>query len=168
MDIKGIIKSQYLAALEMLKRAIRKCPDALWSDQEQTNKFWHISYHVLFYTHLYLQDSEQDFVPWEKHREDHQYLGHIPQPPYRKPKIGEPYSKKEILAYLKICQKEVEGKVGSLNLEDPSGFSWLPFNKLELQFYNIRHIQHHAGQLIDRLRNNENMGTGWVVTKSTD
>jgi hypothetical protein len=44
----------------------------------------------------------------------------------------------------------------------PAGFPWLPFNKLELQFYNIRHIQHHTGQLADRLRNAINIGTPWV------
>jgi hypothetical protein len=47
-------------------------------------------------------------------------------------------------------------------LEAPSGFPFLPFNKLELQFYNIRHTQHHTGQLADRLRNAINIGTPWV------
>ncbi len=37
-------------------------------------------------------------------------------------------------------------------LDADSGFYWLPFNKFELQLYNIRHIQHHTGQLTDRLR----------------
>ncbi len=32
-----------------------------------------------------------------------------------------------------------------------SGFFWLPFGKLELQFYNIRHLQHHTGELFERL-----------------
>jgi hypothetical protein len=27
-----------------------------------------IAYHALFYTHLYLQPAEADFVPWEHHR----------------------------------------------------------------------------------------------------
>jgi len=27
-----------------------------------------------------------------------------------------------------------------------SGFDWLPFDKLELQFYNIRHIMQHTGE----------------------
>jgi len=50
----------------------------------------------------------------------------------------------------------------ALNLEAPSGFYWLPFNKAELQFYNIRHTQHHTGQLADRLRTAANLGVDWV------
>ncbi len=81
------------------------------------------------------------------------------------PDIGEPYSKEDILEYLEVCRKAVKERVASLDLEAASGFHWLPFNKLELQFYNIRHIQHHAGQLIDRLRNHDGIGVGWVGMK---
>jgi len=35
---------------------------------------------------------------------------------------------------------------------------------MELHMYNIRHLQHHAGQLIDRLRTTENIGIAWVST----
>jgi hypothetical protein len=61
-----------------------------------------------------------------------------------------------------LCQAEVEAKVPALDLAAPSGFHWLPFNKLELQFYNIRHLQHHTGQLADRLRIVANVGVAWV------
>jgi hypothetical protein len=166
MDIKGIIKSQYHASLEMLKLAIANCPGALWNDQEHKNRFWHISYHVLFYTHLYLQDREEGFIPWAKHRDEYQFLGPLPWPPHREPKIGEPYCKEDILEYLELCQNEVEERVSSLDLDAESGFHWLPFGKMELQFYNIRHIQHHAGQLIDRLRIKEGIGVDWVGMKS--
>ena len=62
MDTKTVIKSQYLAALEMLKQAILDCPDSVWDDPEHKNRFWHIAYHTLFYTHLCLQPTESDFV----------------------------------------------------------------------------------------------------------
>ena len=38
------------------------------------------------------------------------------------------------------------GEVSQLNLEAASGFDWLPFSELELQFYTIRHIQQHTGE----------------------
>ena len=85
---------------------------------------------------------------------------------YTKPEIGEPYSKEEILEYLDVCKKEAEEKVSAMDLNAESGFYWLPFKKLELQFYNIRHIQHHTGALIDRLRTKENIGVGWVAMKT--
>ena len=168
MVAKEIIKSQYRASLEMLGEAISKCTDALWDDPGHKNRFWHIAYHTLFHAHLYLQDCEKEFVPWSKHRDEYQFLGPLPWPPHTEPNIGKPYTKEDILEYLGVCQNEVEERVSSMDLEAGSGFHWLPFGKLELQFYNIRHIQHHAGQLIDRLRTIEAIGIRWVGTKSKE
>jgi hypothetical protein len=116
----------------------------------------------LFYTHLYLQPSEADFRPWAKHRQDSQYLGPRPWAPQETPQIQSPYTKVDVIEYHKICCAEVEGRVPALDLAAPSGFHWLPFNKMELQFYNIRHIQHHTGQLADRLRTEVNVSVAWV------
>ena len=165
MKEKDIIKSQYAASLEMFRQAVKKCPGDAWNNKRDKNRFWHICYHALFYTHLYLQTTEGDFIPWEKHREEYPFLGKLPWPPHADPKIGDPYSKEDILEYAAFCLKEVEKRVDALDLESTSGFHWLPFDKLELQFYNIRHIQHHAGQLIDRLRNHDNIGVDWVGAK---
>jgi len=38
-----------------------------------------------------------------------------------------------------------------MDLQAESGFHWLPFNKLELQLYNLRHTQQHIGELYERL-----------------
>ena len=78
------------------------------------------------------------------------------------PKIEKPYTKEEVLAYLEFCQGRVDSMVDALDLEAESGFYWLPFSKLELQFYNIRHIQQHAGELADRLGISENIEIDWV------
>jgi hypothetical protein len=162
-DMHEILGKQYRASMAMLKEAITKCPESLWLAPEYPNKFWHIAYHVLYCTHMYLQDSHEAFTPWTKHRENYQWLGRLPWPPHEEPKIGTPYSKEEVLEYLEICWQEIGAKVPGLDFDAPSGFYWLPFNKLELQLYNIRHIQHHAGQLIDRLRTVAGIGIGWAV-----
>ena len=78
MDIKPIIKHQYHAALTMLKMAIEQCPESAWNDPEYKNASWHIVYHTLFYTHLYLQVSEKEFKPWSKHREEYPFMGGLP------------------------------------------------------------------------------------------
>jgi uncharacterized damage-inducible protein DinB len=156
MNIKETIQSQYRAALAMLGDAIQKCPDDLWVDETYQHPFWHVAYHVLFYTHLYLHDSGEEFVPWAKHRDD---LGSLDV------QGAESYTRDEILAFLALCQAEVERRVPALDLEAASGFGWLPFTKLELQLYNIRHLQHHTGQLADRLRIRAGTGVGWVGTR---
>src|SRR3972149_4715276 len=145
MNYSGVIISQYQASLEMLKQTIAQCPETIWNSPGDKTKFWHIAYHALFYTHLYLQDSEQDFKPWSKHRQEYQFIGQLPWPPHSRPAIGEPYDKESVLDYLAFCQRQVAERAPQLNLEAGSGFDWLPFGKLELQFYNIRHIQQHTG-----------------------
>ena len=75
MGAKETIKSQYYASLEMLRQAIETCPEALWHGPEHQSPFWQIAYHALFYTHLYLQPTEKDFIPWEKHAEGTRSLG---------------------------------------------------------------------------------------------
>jgi len=56
----------------------------------------------------------------------------------------------------------VRKRLPQTDLEAESGFYWLPFNKLELQFYNIRHIQQHTGELYERLGTRANIELDWV------
>jgi hypothetical protein len=141
MDFREVIIAQYHAALEMLKETILACPDALWHNPDDRNKFWQVAYHALFYTHLYLQESEEAFQPWSKHREEYE-LG---------PDTAEPPPKAVILDYLAFCQNQAAANVSKLVFDAPSGFYWLKFSKFELQFYSIRHIQQHVGELMERL-----------------
>ena len=157
MNLNAIIISQYLAALEMLKQAVVQCPDDLWNDAAHKNRFWHVAYHALFYAHLYLQPSEADFVPWSKHKAEAVSL-----------EKGEgeetavPYTQAEVLEYLAFCQQAILETVGKLDLHGESGFYWLPFSKLELQFYNIRHIQQHTGELFEQLGQHSGIELHWV------
>lgn len=161
--LKSILKSQYNASLEMMRRTIEACPDAIWT-ADAPNRFWHVAYHALFYAHLYSQPAEADFRPWARHRDDLQFLGPLPWPPHSLPEIGEPYSKAEVLAYLDECRAEVEKQVDGLDLEGESGFSWLEFSKLELQIYSIRHIQTHVGELSGRLLTEAGIEIDWAGT----
>ncbi|MCL4506099.1 MAG: DinB family protein [Chloroflexi bacterium] len=159
------MSSQYLAALEMLKQTISQCPVSVWDSADDKTKFWHIAYHALFYTHLYLQDTAQTFTPWRLHRRDYQFLGRYPWPPHDPVLIDEPYDKATVLDYLTFCQQQVAERMPALNMEAPSGFDWLPFNKLELQIYNIRHLQQHAGELMERLGTQAGIELDWVAMK---
>jgi hypothetical protein len=89
-------------------------------------------------------------------------LGEVPGRPSGPRVANLPYARAELLEYAEFCHGEIDRQTASLNLEAPSGFYWLPFNKLELQFYNIRHLAHHTGQLSERLRTHANTGLPWV------
>ncbi len=147
MDVRKALTSQYLAALAMLEETIRRCPDDLWVDPQAKDQFWQIAYHALFFTHLYLQESEAAFRPWAKHRKDYHNLGPIAWDGNRLPEIDEPYTPDEVLEYLGLCRDQVETRLSATDFAGASGFDWLPFDKLELQIYTIRHLQHHMGEL---------------------
>ena len=167
MDDATILSSiarQYGTALKMLRQAIELCPDELWADATYRNPYWHIAYHALFYAHLYSQLNEAEFRPWSKHKEGIRMLGDLPAAEL----APLAYSKAEILEYHELCCAEVAARVAETNLEAESGFYWLPFNKFELQIYNIRHIQHHAAQLILRLRLDTDVNVPWVGHAWTD
>jgi len=159
VDVQAVIASQYHAALAMLGKAVRKCPDALWNDRSYQNVFWAVAYHALFYADFYMQDSPDTFTPWRKHETDRRYLGRDPG--------EEPYTKQEILEYLDICQEKVEQRIPALDVASQSGFSWLPFTRLEVQIYNIRHIQQHVGELYERLGAHGEIELQWVAARSS-
>lgn len=151
--------SQYKASLKMLEDVINKCPQELWeNNHEYENAYWRIVYHTLFYASLYLEGSK--FVQWEKHKINYNRLGSFTHE--NEPIIVESiYSKNEMLDYLKSINNKCEDLVKTTAMEDESGFDWLTMNKRELQFYNIRHIQHHVGQLVERLHQIGIKGISW-------
>jgi hypothetical protein len=167
MDMKKTLKSQYHACLDMMRQVIAMCPDPLWISTDSKNHYWRIVFHALFYTHLYLQLTEEGFVRWPKHRDESQFLGSLPWPPHAEPKVDKPYAKKELLEYIDFCHAEVDSKVPALDLDAASGFDWLPFDKCELQLYNIRHLQQHIGELCERL-GSQGIEIHWIGMAKTE
>lgn len=168
MELNNIIQSQFLASLAMLQKAVANCPAELWDSDKDQNKYWHIAYHALFYTHLYLQPTEGDFKPWKKHQPESQFMGSVPWPPHHAPKIDRPYTQTEVLEYLEICKIQVQETTKTLNPEADSGFDWIPFGKMELQIYSIRHLMQHTGELCERLTVRAGIEVGWVGTRDPD
>src|SRR5262249_14149478 len=100
--MRPILKSQYHAALAMLRDAVERCPDRLWASGDYRNPFWRIAYHVLYYTDFYLQPNADSFRPWEKHQTGIQFMDDLERPanrasigelPHRPSRTGEPYKK---------------------------------------------------------------------------
>ena len=73
------------------------------------------------------------------------------------------FSKADVLAYCDYIDGRVAELVESTPFEAPSGFHWMKFFRAETHLYNLRHIQHHAGQLIERLRQAADIGSKWVA-----
>jgi hypothetical protein len=165
MLTEEILVSQYRAALGMLRSAIEACPEALWTDPACANRCWHVAYHAVFYAHLYLTRSEESFQPWEKSIREYNFLGRLPWPPHDPPKIGQAYTRPEVLEYCDLVMARSPELVRGAPLGGASGFPWLPMSRRELHLYNLRHIQHHAGQLIERLARHGIEGQNWIAMR---
>jgi hypothetical protein len=170
--LRTILKSQYHAALAMLRECIERCPETLWYDDRPTTTFWQHAYHALFFTDFYLQRSSEHLHAWQGHQGDVQHPDGIPgpaDPTSVLPLLPKPYSKEEVLAYWTVCDGLVDDAVDALDLmSDESGFHWYPIPKLEHQLVNLRHIQHHTAQLADRLRADQDVGIRWIGARRPD
>ncbi len=144
--VKAILTGQFEASLCMLGQCIETCAPEHWEGKIANATVRQIAYHTLFFVDLYLSPSEQAF----KLRDLHHRGDERSNTGWR---TG--LARDETLSYLTICrQKALETLASETpeSLERESGFSWLPFSRGELHLYNIRHVQHHTGQLSAYLR----------------
>jgi hypothetical protein len=155
---RGVIWRQFGAALEMLGNAVRACPAELWGDRERQPEFWYVAYHTLFYLDLNLSGSVEGFAPPEPFTLDElDPAGVMPE---------RVYAKEELLDYLAHCRAKCRATVAALTDEaarEPRAFEWVEMNAAELLLYNLRHVQHHAGQLHLLLRQTTDDAPRWVA-----
>jgi hypothetical protein len=167
MHVAEVVVSQYRAALAMLEECITVCPEPLWNSPDDKVAYWHIAYHTLFFTQLYLQDTARSLKPWAKFRKDYHYLGSHPDPSRALPEVYVPYGQEGLLEYVEFCREQVAERVPQMDLEGPSGFDWLPFSRLEAQIYTIRHLQQHTGELMERLGARAGVDVDWVAGRNS-
>ncbi|MCZ6816556.1 MAG: DinB family protein [Planctomycetota bacterium] len=160
---KNSVAKQYEAAFCTLNRCIDRCPEDSWNAPVANWKFCQVANHVLFYSDLYLGADKKTFRDQPFHRANPQFFGdyeefedHVPQALYEKTPIK---------SYMEHCRSkatEVIAAETADSLNSRCGFDWLPIPRAELHVCNIRHIQHHAAQLILRLRIDVDEDFGWV------
>ncbi len=144
--VKQILRGQFEASLAMLNECVRICPAEHWEGKIATITFRQVAYHTLFFVDLYLSQNEEAFQLRDIHAS-----GGDERNPFPSPGL----SKEDTLAYAAICrQKMLETLAGETreSLAGESGFSWYKCSRGELHLCNIRHVQHHTGQLSAYLR----------------
>ncbi|MEO5911672.1 MAG: DinB family protein [Pelobium sp.] len=150
--MKKALISQYQSALNMLISGIEKCTEELWNDENSGNPYWRIVYHALYYTHFYTAKNPEEFKFWKHHIANYHQLGETSFDGYPIV-ITRIYTKAELQDYAESIYYNLDNLVQHLNPKLNCEFDWLPMSELELHIYNIRHLQHHIGQLVDRLKN---------------
>lgn len=165
-----VISRQFAAAIQMIQMAIKACPDDIWDDRRNGSPFWHLAYHALFYTDFYLSENDKIFKPMDFHEDKANYLpgdykefGGIVSTPEKV------LTRDQLLNYtdhcLVKCQETFE-KLTTKGALERCGFWWYELNVGEFLLNNLRHAQHHAGQLTLILRRHANIGIDWLGTKN--
>src|ERR1700687_1867945 len=156
--VKTILTGQFEAALCMLNEGVQKCPHEHWEGKMANDTVRQVAYHTLFFVDLYLSPSEDAFPLRDCHRrggDERSSTG---------PSTG--LTKDETLSYLAISRQKALQTLSNEtpeSLQGESGFSRLSLSRGELHLYNIRHVQHHTGQLSAYLRRIVEDGERWWV-----
>ena len=175
-SIRLAIGKQLGASLVMLEECLEKCPEQSWDERVAKYPFWQVAYHTLCFVDCYLATSETAFKKLLEDRIEARLRGED-GPDFHPTGFAEleneypsrRFSEAELLAYLKYCRTLLQQVLFDGNdspLDGPSGFSWLPINRLEVHAYNARHVQHHAGQLSAVLRR-AGVDTAWAKTSES-
>jgi uncharacterized damage-inducible protein DinB len=164
--IRSAVIGQFGAALRMLRLAIDKCPDDLWDDRSEGPPFWQTAYHILYVCDLYMSDSPDAFTPPEFHVEHaNLFAGEYPWLPEPVGPPSRAFQKTQLLEYLVRCWNKSKTTVETMTAAQAQkrcGFFWYEVTVLELLLLNLRHVQHHTGQLVAALRRRRNIGVEWV------
>jgi hypothetical protein len=155
--LRTALSRQFGAAIDMLEHALLACPTSLWKERlwsvpppsefpPQFAEFWYIAFHALVWLDLYLSGvPEEEFAPPAPFARG--VLDSIEALPEQS------YTKEELRAYLASMRQKCHTQLLRLSDEQvrrPVEYPWSagqPISFLELQLYNLRHVQEHAAQL---------------------
>jgi hypothetical protein len=154
---KTILWRQFGAAIDMLENAMLACPGDVWGDRSQRPEFWYVAFHTLFFLDLYLSDSDAGFAPPAPFTLDElDERGLLPD---------RVYTKAELQRYLEHGREKCRTTIAAMTEARANrrcGFDWLDISVAESLLYNMRHVQHHAGQLNFILRQKVDSAPRWV------
>jgi hypothetical protein len=155
--LKTMIWHEFGASIDMLENAMRVCPEAVWGDRSLRPEFWYVAFHTLFFLDLYLSDTDAGFSPPAPFTLDEMdERGLLPE---------RVYTKEELREYLEHGREKCRKTIAVMTEERAGqrcGFSWLEMSVAESLLYNMRHVQHHVGQLNMILRQKTDSAPRWV------
>jgi hypothetical protein len=163
--LRSIILSQFRASLLMLRDAIEKYPSERWISDGHTNAPWQIAYHTLYFAEYYTRPTWENYAPWLNQGREVQVPDSIPGPPDPNsslPLIPDPFTQVECLSYVDHLLEQLPSVIDEMDITNSSSGFWYTCSKLEHQIVTIRHNQHGAAQLADRIRAIADVGVDWV------
>ena len=155
---KQLVISQFEAALCMLNQCVAACRPEHWEGKIANSTFREVAYHTLFFTDYYLAtEATFELRPLNERGGDE-----------RGKTVSQGLDQQDTLAYLAICRQQaidvVRGETAE-SLAGPAGFTRRTCSRAELHVYNIRHVQHHVGQLSAYLRRVDESLRDWQALR---
>ena len=148
-----LLISQFEASLAMLAQCVARCPEPLWQAPVARYPFSQVVFHTLFFTDFYLGRSPEGFESQPFHQNNSALFSDYEQLQDREP--VETYERDDIKRYLAFVRAKAVATVEAETEETlaaPAQFPRRRCSRAETHVYNIRHVQHHVGQLSMRLR----------------
>lgn len=167
--LTDIVENQYRASLRMLRTVLEKTPEEYLYASKYSNPSWQVAYHTIWGVQFYLGANAESYIPWDKAIEGAESLGGTEE--WENADEGVTVdgqnTREELLSFIDSIEKGLRPAIESLPFDEPSGFDWYPFSRFELHINNIRHIQHHTAQLIERLKIEGITGFPWAINGHT-
>ena len=160
-----LLASQFEASLCTLGHCLARCPGDLWSARVVLYPFYQVAFHALIFADLYLSADEESFRQQPFHLANRELFRDYEQLEDREPVLF--YDRSQLLTYLAFCRSKAVATMAAetfATLSAPARFAGKNFSRGELHLVNIRHLQHHAAQLIMRLRLDANIDIPWIAT----
>lgn len=155
---RTMLRRQFGAAIDMLENAITACPEDVWGDRAAQPEYWYTVYHTLFWLDLYLTGAVEGYRPPAPFGlEELNPAGLLPE---------RVYTPAELRGFLDHARQRLTTVLEGLTearASAPCAFGWGSASYLELLCYNLRHAQHHTGQLNLILRQRTGHAPGWVA-----
>jgi hypothetical protein len=151
--LSQLLTSQFEASLAMLAHCVAHCPEDRWQAPVARYPFSQVVFHTLFYTDFYLGTKPDDFQSQTFHEQNKEFFVDYEQLEDREPVAT--YKRTDIERYLTFVRSKAIATVQAeteQTLAAPAAFPRRRCSRAETHVYNIRHIQHHVGQLSMRLR----------------
>lgn len=154
--IRRMLQAQYDKCLKMFDETVAGYTESLWFDADTyQNPAWQVAFHALFFANIYCSPTEDAIVGWPKLRPSYDRLDRNPGAPDRDELVNNPYTQKDIQEFLALIRSQLPHYLEALEPEKQCWPSWYDEPQLEFHLNNIRHIQHHTAELIERRNNVE-------------
>lgn len=155
---------QFGASIDMLANVIEQCPDSYYF---KNTRFYYLAYHTVLLLDYYLSIPPSAFTP---------VLGFTIEDELNRPagSVGDliperTFTRQELVDYISKSRQKAKTLIDTLTMERSGEQRFTEGNRegdmdypiLEILFYNLRHTQHHVGQLHLMMRQDLDKHIDW-------